>query len=303
MPRIARILPAALLLVLPAARADEILLNNGRTLEGAVRVDGEMVVFERPGIRMEIRRDEVKEIRRSPTAQEQYAEKAKALEAAKPDAEAHHRLGLWAEGKGLKDEARRSQEKALALDADHAGARRALGYIKVDGKWRLEEEVMKERGLVRAGGRWVTPEEAARIAAGVREVSPKEKARLEAKERDRLLRRSLNGALRRLADASPGVRALGEQDLLAVAKEMGDPDLEAKVPEVRAYYDRVYEEIERSRALIQVHATIATLKRPIPKFTTSLGAFTSPVTLQLPEISIISINTTAVVPLEVDEAE
>lgn len=295
------LLPAALLLAVPAARADEILLANGRTLEGAVKESGDLVVVERPGMRLEIRRDEVKEIRKSPSAKEQFAAKAAALEAGKGDAEAHHRLGLWAESKGLRDEARKEQERAVALDPEHAGARRALGFVKAGGKWRPEDEVMREKGLVRAGGRWVSPEEAERIASGKEEPPAKEKERREARDRERRLRKSLNAALAAVAAADPGARARGEAALVDVAREMADPGLEARAPEIRAYYDRVYEEIERARALMEIRAKVVTLKRPIPTFTTSLGAFSSPVTLQLPEVSVISINTTVVVPLSVEE--
>ena len=42
--------------------------------------------------------------------------------------------------------------------------------------------------------------------------------------------------------------------------------------------------------------TVATLLRPIPEFTSSLGGLTTPVTLQLPELSISSAKTNAVVP-------
>jgi acyl-CoA synthetase (AMP-forming)/AMP-acid ligase II len=173
--------------------------------------------------------------------------------------------------------------------------------MKVDGKWRLEEDVMKERGLVRSGGGWVTPGEAARIAAG--EPSPREKARRERKALDRRLRKSLNAALRRVADPDPRTREKGEADLVSWAQDAGDPEFEARAHEVRAYYDRLFEEVERARALLTVRAQLVTLKRPIPTFRTSLGAASSPVTLQLPELSVVSINTTVVVPLQVDEED
>lgn len=304
------LLPAALLLAAAPAAADEILLRNGRTLEGTVTEAGDTVVWERPGIRMEIRREEVKEVRRTPTPREEFAAKVAALAAVeegerRPSAEAlaesRHRLGLWCAGRGLKAEAAEQQERALALDPEHAGARRALGYLRVEGKWRLEEEVMRERGLLSVGGRWVTPEEAARIAAG--EVSPREKERQERKARERAQRRALNAALARVADPDPRVRVRGEAELASVARAMGEPELEARAPEVRAYYDRFHEEVARARALVEVRTQLVTLKRPIPTFTTSLGAFSSPVTLQLPELSVVSVNTTAVLPLRVDEEE
>jgi general secretion pathway protein D len=53
---------------------------------------------------------------------------------------------------------------------------------------------------------------------------------------------------------------------------------------------------DRRYVTLQLQPTVATLKRPIQTFTTSLGAFTTPVTLQLPEISIQKAQTTVRVP-------
>jgi len=301
-------LPAALLLLAAPALADEVLLKNGRTLEGKVTESGETVLFEKAGLRMELRRDEVSEIRKSPSPKVEYERKKAALAAysskdaktAKPDAEGHHRLGLWCATKGLKEEAKTEQEQAIAIDTDHAGARRALGFVKTESGWRPEDEVMKEKGFVRADGRWVTKEEADSIARGG-EPSAKEKDRIAKRDREKGLKKSLNAALRSVADADPGVRVQGEKALVEVARELADPGLEANAPEIRSYYDRAYEEISRARALVQIRAQVVTLKRPIKTLSTSLGGFTTPVTLQLPELSIISVNTTALLPLFVEE--
>jgi type II secretory pathway component GspD/PulD (secretin) len=53
---------------------------------------------------------------------------------------------------------------------------------------------------------------------------------------------------------------------------------------------------DRRFVTLQLQPTVATLRRPIPTFSTSLGAFTSPVTLQLPEINIQKAQTTVRVP-------
>ena len=53
---------------------------------------------------------------------------------------------------------------------------------------------------------------------------------------------------------------------------------------------------DRRYVTLQLQPTVATLKRPIQTFTTSLGAFTSPVTLQLPEITIQKAQTNVRVP-------
>jgi hypothetical protein len=304
------LLPAVLALLAAPALADEVLLRNGRTLTGKATETGDTVVFERAGLRMVLRRDEVAEIRKAPSAKEEHAKKAEALakqeaderyrkECAAAAAEERHRLGLWCATKGLKDEAKAEQERAVALDPDHAGARRALGFVRTEAGWRPEDEVMKEKGFVRLEGRWMPREEADALARG--EVSAAERERRAKRETERTRRKALNAAFRRLADPDSAVRRKGESDLVAVAKEMGELDLEVRAPELRAYYDRAYEEISSARALVQVKAQLVTLKRPIPTFTTSLGGFGTPVTLQLPELSIISVNTTALLPLGIDE--
>lgn len=53
---------------------------------------------------------------------------------------------------------------------------------------------------------------------------------------------------------------------------------------------------DRRYVTLQLQPTVATLKRPLQTFTTSLGAFTTPVTLQLPEITIQKAQTTVRVP-------
>jgi len=53
---------------------------------------------------------------------------------------------------------------------------------------------------------------------------------------------------------------------------------------------------DRKYVTIQLKPTIATLQRPIPTFTTSLGAFTTPVTIQIPTLKVQKAATTVRVP-------
>jgi general secretion pathway protein D len=53
---------------------------------------------------------------------------------------------------------------------------------------------------------------------------------------------------------------------------------------------------DRKYVTIQLKPTIATLDRPIPTFTTSLGAFTTPVTIQIPSLKVQKAATTVRVP-------
>ncbi len=61
------------------------------------------------------------------------------------DVASHLRLGDWARDAGLDAEARAEYEAALALDAESAAARRALGWVRIGKEWRLTAEVFEER--------------------------------------------------------------------------------------------------------------------------------------------------------------
>jgi hypothetical protein len=66
---------------------------------------------------------------------------------------------------------------------------------------------------------------------------------------------------------------------------------------VKAWYDDAYRILaQQARVTMEVRAQMASLKRPIPTLTTSLGAGSSPVTIQLPEVALVSIGTTVTVP-------
>ncbi len=296
--RLVPLAAAVLLAAATAAPADEVLLKNGRTLRGKVTDGTDSLTLECPGIRMTLLKSEVAEVRRGPTPEEEVAKRREGL---KPgDAEAHFRLGLFAASRGLKDEARRLHEAAVKADPDHAGARRELGFVRWEGKWRPEDEVMRERGFVRVRGEWL-PKEQAEEAAKAAPAGPRTEEG-KRREEERARKKRLNAALRLLASPDAKTRVKGEDSLTAYAKEVGDPALEGRAPEFRAYYDRLFEVLEeQARATIQVRAQLVTLKRPIPTFETSLGGFGTPVRLQLPEVSVISIGTTVVVPLSVDD--
>ncbi|MHC4822220.1 MAG: hypothetical protein ACYTDX_10930 [Planctomycetota bacterium] len=295
----------AVLLVAGSASADELHLKNGHTLKGKITESGEKYVFETPGLRMEIGKDEVSRVVKAPSATETLETKRAALD--EKDAEAHYRLSLWAKSRKLCKEAERLLKETLLIDADHAAARRTLGFVKWEGKWRKEADLMKERGFVKVGKDWISKEEAdrreveneaeARSSKALKK--PRRDGRAEKRAAERARRKRLNAALKGLAHEDPAVRRKGEAALVALAKEMGNPDLEARAPEIRKYYTRLHKEIAAARVRVDVRTQWVTLKRPIPTFETSLGGFSTPVRLQLPEVSVVRINTTAVVPAQV----
>ena len=51
-------------------------------------------------------------------------------------------------------------QRAVELNPNHAEARASLGYTKDEGKWVLKTDLMRSRGMIFKGGRWVIPEAA-----------------------------------------------------------------------------------------------------------------------------------------------
>ncbi len=166
--RIHLILP--LLLLVPLGSADTVVLENGLEVSGAVAERDGSVEVSRDGKTRVFPRGRVKEIRKGESRLEEFSRRAGALGA--DDAAGWFKLGLWARENGIA-EARGAFEKVIAIDGDHRAARRELGYEMVDGAWLSGDEVMRRKGFVLAGGRWVLPAEADRLMReGLMEQAP-----------------------------------------------------------------------------------------------------------------------------------
>lgn len=70
-------------------------------------------------------------------------------------------LAQWCRDHHLSAQREIHLKRVIELDPNHAGARRALGYSKVDGQWATRDEIMIQRGYVRYKGKWVLPQEKA----------------------------------------------------------------------------------------------------------------------------------------------
>jgi hypothetical protein len=86
-----------------------------------------------------------------------YAGKAAKLTAT--DADGWAKLAAWAGANGLTMESQGAYANALRADANHAGARAALGYEMLRGKWLRTADAKRAKGFVRYGGQWVLPAE------------------------------------------------------------------------------------------------------------------------------------------------
>lgn len=158
-----------------ASLADVLVMKDGRRIEGIVLEETATKVKLQTGLGiLEFDRSKVESIERKKTKRQQFDERFAAAETA----EELHELGLWAEGKRLRRQAKKAMEKAIVVEPDHAKARAWLGFVRYKDKWMTplerdariaadEIETMRARGLVKYEERWVTPEELAKLEAGL----------------------------------------------------------------------------------------------------------------------------------------
>jgi hypothetical protein len=290
-----RLVPLLLVLAAAPAAADEVRLTNGNTIEGHARKVGDEVVVETPAGELRLRAAEVREIVPGKTRHDRYLEKRAALEkgAKKDDPDAHVALGDWCREQDLDGQARRHWRRAVELDEDHRGAHGRLGHVRHEGKWLTEAEYHEARGFVKVDGEWVH-----------RDVVARREAQREREKAHRAHQKKVQQCVLRMQSMKRKKRLAAKVELQEYAEEIGDLRLASFASDVADHYNAqwrvIRNQLSRGTALTEVRATQATLKRPIPVFTTSLGANSTPVRIQLPELAITSIRTTALVPLDIE---
>lgn len=149
-------------LVAPVAAWAEVFdLRNGGRIDGELvnRQDTprrKYVIRLHTGDLLTLDRNQIEQVVRQRPAEIEYGK----IKARYPDTvDGQWRLAEWCREKNLPRLRQRHLERVIELDGDHLQARAALGYIRPDGVWKLRTELMKERGYVRRGGRWLLPQE------------------------------------------------------------------------------------------------------------------------------------------------
>ena len=95
----------------------------------------------------------------SPAAEEEEYER---IAPTYPDtAAAQWDLAQWCRDHKLTVQRQVHLRRVIELDPNHADARHALGYSRVNGQWVTQKEAMTKDGFVRKGGKWLTPQELA----------------------------------------------------------------------------------------------------------------------------------------------
>lgn len=132
--------------------ADRITLKNGRVMEGKVTEDGsEVVIVTDAGITVRLPADRVQSIVKAKTPAEIYAErKGKAKTTAE-----HRALARYCKAHKLK-QAKDHWQQVLSASPNDREARREMGFVWNGKEWQTRDAYMRELGLVRYGGRWVS---------------------------------------------------------------------------------------------------------------------------------------------------
>lgn len=300
------------LLACGPAQADTLELCDGRIVEGAVfEAEGGLWVLSRFGPRF-LKSDEVQARHAGPPVDDQV--RAHLAQMDPEDTANRARLAQWLQGIGRDEEALLLAEQVIERDPEDAVARGVLGHVRHRGEWVSPDEAKRRDGFEKHGERWYTPEE-------WRAVAEAERAELKAAEvraAQERMAADVNRYLALLMSPDPALRTRARARLEALAGEMedGGTRLREAMAGVEAYVRELDGLREQAAAAAEepaggtvseggfvmgeIRATFSRLKRPIPVFVTSLASgpvgANSPVRIQLPELEVIKVRTTGIIP-------
>lgn len=142
-----------------AVSADELTLRNGGTFTGVVREQGDKVTIESDYGSMTFKKIDVRSVVKGRSAVGDFDAKVSATTSTQGLAA----VAAWALDNGLRGRAEGLFRSILAVEPDHAEARRGLGFENVDGRWLTGDDLQIARGLAKVDGRWIPKEEAAKL--------------------------------------------------------------------------------------------------------------------------------------------
>ncbi len=163
-----------------------IVLDDGVEIRGCEILsenDTQVVVKTSFAAKITLPRSKIKEIRREAKPFRVDWEEMFQRASEKSDIPALMKAGAYAADKGMPDEARISYERVLSIEKDHAEARTALGYARLDGEWLAAQRVaeLMKQGYVVEGTELVLRKGTAPLPGGEekRELTPEERKRKE----------------------------------------------------------------------------------------------------------------------------
>lgn len=146
------------------AFADEIQLRGGGRITGQIlEQTEESVTVDIGGGTITAAMSSVVGIERSVSPLQEY--RARAAEIPAGDVEAWRELARWASRRALSSQAWEAWGQVLAILPEDEEANRALGRVRLDGRWVDEEESYRAQGYVEFEGQWMRPEEQRAILA------------------------------------------------------------------------------------------------------------------------------------------
>ena len=273
------------------ALADIVHLKDGRTLEGkAESRDGQVLLRTIHGTAI-LAEAQVEKIEPKAHLLDAYAAKAKDVAAG--DAEGQLALAEWCQAHDWASQARAHATRVIEADPHHVAAREILGHMLVDGRWLPKADALRAQGLAEWKGEWLPIEEAKKRAAADTQAVRQAK-----------LQGTVNQLVSRMAYPDTEGRKACHEALSRLATHEKIPGLKEAADKTLAYYERVAPvraSTSRGVVITELRLQNATLKRPIPSITTNLGQQNStPVTIQLPELSIQGVQTTVAIPFGLD---
>lgn len=274
------------------ALADIVHLKDGRTLEGKAETkDGQVLLRTIHGTAI-LDQAQVTKVEPKAHLLDEYAAKAAGI--AEDDAEGQLALAEWCQGHDWASQARVHAARVVDVDPHHVGAREILGHVLVDGRWLPKAEALRAQGLAEWKGEWLPLAEAQKRAAADTETAKRAK-----------LQGTVNQLVSRMAYPDAEGRKACHEALTRLATAEKIPGLKEAADKTLAYYERVAPirtSASRGVVITELRLQNATLKRPIPSINTNLGqAQSTPVTIQLPELSIQGVQTTVAIPFGLDE--
>lgn len=280
-----RLTSVLLLLVLARyAAGDTFHLKGGGKIEGVATTEGDSLRVVTKFGSCTVAVADVELVERVPGLVEKFFVDRARL--AVDDADGHWGLAEWARANGAPGLRKIACEDVVAIDPDHAEARKVLGHEQVNGEWLPHEAAMAARGYQKVGDRWLSPEEAQALA----EASEKQ-------EHARLVNRKLNSCLKRMGCGSPTLRSDGYREMKEIAKTENMPKVLAIADEVKEYYDAVWRVIAEIQSQDVTLTTIATdvELRALRNIPINPGS-ENPTNIQLPFIQTRQVKTTVIVP-------
>lgn len=174
-------LALSLLVVLALARpapADEIVTKSGSKYSGKIveETNDHVKIRTKFGGVMTVKRADIASITREVSKSDEF--RARLAKIDPGDSAALWELARWCRVEGLGAEFQEAAKKVIAVEPDHAEARKALGHVRYQDRWvtrseaeKLEraalEAEMKSKGMVQYKGRWVSEADVEKLKQGL----------------------------------------------------------------------------------------------------------------------------------------